>query len=64
MSVNQLREEYGIPKTDNLRDYFSKQELAQVQSIEMIVSGLVNCGWGYDEIKEFITNPSKKLIAS
>lgn len=63
-NAKQLREEYGISKKDNLRDYFSKEELEQVQSIEMIVSGLVNCGWGYDEIKGFITNPAKKLIAS
>lgn len=63
-NAKQLREEYGISKKDNLRDYFSKEELEQVQSIEMIVSGLVNCGWGYDEIKGFITNQAKKLIAS
>lgn len=63
-NAKQLREEYGISKKDNLRDHFSKEELEQVQSIEMIVSGLVNCGWGYNEIKGFITNPSKKLIVS
>lgn len=61
-SAKQLREEHGISKKDNLRDYFSKEELERVQSIEMIVSGLVNCGWGYDEIKGFITNPTKKLL--
>lgn len=59
----QLREEYGIDKKANLRDYFTVEELEKVQSIEMIISGLVNCGWGYNEIKEFITNPAKKLIA-
>jgi len=41
----------------------TKEELEKVQSVEMIVSGLVNCGWGYDEIKGFITNQSRKLIA-
>lgn len=62
-SAKQLREEYGITKKDMLRDYFSKEELEKVQSIEMIVSGLVKCGWGYNEIKGFITNDSRKLIA-
>ena len=62
-SAKQLREEYGITKQDNLRDYFSQEELAKVKSVEMIVSGLVDCGWGYDDVKSFITNASRKLIA-
>ena len=48
----------------NLRDYFTVEELAKVQSIEMIVSGLVNCGWGYNEIKHFITSSTLKLTAA
>ena len=63
-SAKQLREEYGVTKKDNLRDCFSMEELSKVQSVEMIVSGLVNCGWGYDEIKSFITNSSRKLISA
>jgi len=63
-TAKQLREEYRIDKKANLRDYFTVEELEKVQSIEMIISGLVNCGWGYNEIKEFITNPAKKLIAA
>ena len=61
-SAKQLREEYGITKKDNLRDCFSAEELSKVQSVEMIVSGLVNCGWGYDEIKGFIASTKNKLI--
>ena len=63
-TAKQLREEYGIDKKANLRVYFTVEELEKVQSIEMIISGLVNCGWGYNEIKEFITNPARKLIAA
>lgn len=63
-NARQLREEYGITKRDNLRDCFSVEELGKVQSIEMIISGLVNCGWGYDDIKNFITNPAKQLLAA
>lgn len=63
-TAKQLREEYGIDKKANLRDCFTAEELAKVQSIEMIVSGLVNCGWGYDDIKSFITNPTKKLLVA
>lgn len=63
-NARQLREEYEITKKDNLRDCFSVEELEKVQSIEMIISGLVNCGWGYDDIKNFITNPAKQLLAA
>lgn len=59
-----LREEYGITKKDNLRDYFSAEELSAVQSVEMIVSGLVSCGWGYDQIKEFVLNQNLRLLAA
>ena len=55
-SAKQLREEYGITKQDNLRDLFAQEELAKVQSVEMVVSGLVDCGWGYEDVKDFITN--------
>ena len=47
-NARQIREEYGVSKKDNLRDLFSAEELEKVQSVEMIVSGLVNCGWGYN----------------
>ena len=59
-----LREEYGISKKENLRDCFSEEELKAVQSVEMIVSGLVNCGWGYDQIKEFVLNQNLKMLAA
>lgn len=63
-NAKQLRKEYGITKQDNLRDLFAQEELAKVQSVEMVVSGLVDCGWGYDDVKDFITNGTKKLIAA
>lgn len=63
-SAKQLREEFGIGKQDNLRDLLSAEELAKVKSVEMVVSGLVDCGWGYDEIKAFIMNTERKLIVA
>lgn len=59
-----LREELGISKKDNLRDYFSTEELAAIQSAEMVVSGLVDFGWGYDQIKEFILRQNIKMLAA
>lgn len=59
-----LREEYGLSKKENLRDCFSEEELKAVQSVEMIVSGLVNYGWGYEQIKEFVMNQNLKMLAA
>ena len=63
-SAKQLREEYGVSKNDNLRDYFSEEDLKKVQNAEMLVSSLIGYGWGYNEIKSFITEQSRKLIAA
>lgn len=63
-SAKQLREEYGISKKDNLRDYFSEEDLKKVQNAEMLVSSLIGYGWGYNEIKNFITEQSRKFIAA
>lgn len=63
-SAKQLREEYGISKNDNLRDYFSEEDLKKVQNAEMLVSSLIGYGWGYNEIKSFITEQSRKFIAA
>lgn len=63
-NANQLREEYGIGKKDNLRDCFSEEELKAVQSAEMLVSSLINYGWGYDEIKDFVLKNVPKQLAS
>lgn len=60
----QLREEYGITKNDNLRDFFSEEELKKIQNVEMLVSGLVGCGWGYDDIKDFILKQSRLQLSA
>jgi len=65
LSANQLREKFGITKRDSLRDYLTQEELRAVQSMECLVSGLVDCGWEYARIKEFIhTNNTRRQIAA
>lgn len=63
-NAKQLREEFGISKKENMRDYFSEEELVKVQNAEMLVSALVGYGWGYNEIKEFILNKGINKIAA
>lgn len=60
----QLREQFGIDKKDNIRDFLSVEELKEVQSMEMLVSGLVDCGWGYDQIKTFIQQTNTKMLSA
>lgn len=60
-----LRDKLGIGRSDNLRDHFSQEELQAIQSMECLVSGLVDCGWEYAQIKEFIhTNNTRRQIAA
>lgn len=61
-NAKQLREEHGLDKKANPRDCFSSEELKAVQSMECLVSGLVDCGWEYDAIKNFIEQTNTKRI--
>ena len=62
--AKQLREEYGLDTKGNPRDCFSSDELSAVQSMERLVSGLVDCGWGYDQVKEFIMQTNTKRLSA
>lgn len=64
MRAKELREKYGIGKKDNLRDCFTQEELGQVQNAEMLVSSLMEYGWGFNEIKDFVLNKANKMIES
>lgn len=61
-TAKDLEREYGVKSRESLRDYFTGSELEKVQSMEMLVTSLINCGWGYTEIKEFVKNNSGNLI--
>lgn len=60
-NTKQLREEFGIGQKENLRDYLSEEQLRAIQSMECLVSGLADCGWGYDQIREFIQKNNTML---
>lgn len=64
MNTKQLREKLGISGNENLRDFLSEEELRAIQSMECLVSGLVDCGWGYGQIKEFIQQNNTLRIAA
>jgi len=62
-TAKELESDYGVKAKENLRDFFTGDDLAKVQSMEMLVSSLINCGWGYQQIKEFIQSEATKMIA-
>lgn len=61
-NAKELEEEYGVKPRENVRDYFTGDALARVQSMEMLVSSLINCGWGYEQIKNFVSE-QKQMIS-
>lgn len=65
MTAAQLRARFGVGKKGDLRDCFSLEELQAIQSMERLVSGLVDCGWGYEQVKEFIhTNNTRRQLSA
>lgn len=62
--LKQLQEEYHVKPKESIREYLTAEQLKDVESMEMLVSGLINCGWGYEQIKGFLeTNHLKQLAA-
>lgn len=61
MRASELREKYAIGKKDDLRSCFTEEELRKVQNAEMLVSSLIEYGWGFDEIKDFVLKNVDKL---
>lgn len=62
--AKQLRERYGIGRKEEIRDCFTAEELYLVQSMERLVSGLIDLGMGYEEIKEFIHEQAARRLAA
>lgn len=60
-TAKQFREQFGISKNENLRDCFTQEELRFIQSREMLVSSLIDCGWGYEQIKDFVQKETIKM---
>lgn len=59
----ELQEEYGMKPKESLRDYLTTEQLKDVENMEMLVGSLINCGWGYEQIKAFINENSVKQLA-
>nr|DAL97488.1 MAG TPA: KilA protein [Caudoviricetes sp.] len=62
-SLKELQEKYGVKEKESIREYVTADELKQIEAMEMLVSSLINCGWGYEQIKDFIQANSVGMIA-
>lgn len=62
-TMNDLREQYGVKGKESIREYITADELKEVESLEMLISSLINLGMGYDEIKSFINSKATALLA-
>lgn len=63
-NAKQLKKEYSVGEKENLRDFLSADDLAAVQSMERLVSGLVDCGWGYGQVKDFIMQTNTRRLTA
>ena len=62
-TMEELQEQYGVKGKESIRDYVTADELKQIEAMEMLVSSLISCGWGYDQIKSFIQANSVNMLA-
>lgn len=53
-SLKELQADFGVKPKETVRDYMTAEQLKEVESMEMLVSSLINLGMSYDEIKSFI----------
>lgn len=62
-TMKELQEEYKVQGKEGIRDHLTAEQLKDIESLEMLVSSLLNCGWGYEQIKTFIQQNAIKQIA-
>ena len=54
INSKQLREKLGIDKKDNIRDHLSSEELLKVSKMEKLTSSLLDIGFDYGQVKDFL----------
>jgi hypothetical protein len=52
--MDELKNEFGVKEKESVREHMTAEQLQEVESMEMLISSLINIGMSYDEIKEFI----------
>ena len=58
----QIREERGLDKKDNVRDYLTVEEVEQVMKVEDAIAGLLGLGRQYPEIRDIVMHDNSDLL--
>ena len=61
-SLKELQESLGVKNKESVRDYLTADDLRDIETMETLISSLLNCGFSYDKVKEFLYAHSIKPI--
>ena len=61
-SLKELQEQYHVKNKESIRDYLTNDDIRDIETMELLVSSLINCGWAYVQIKEFLYANSIKQL--
>ena len=61
-SLKELQESLGVKNKESIRDYLTADDIRDIETMETLVSSLLNCGFSYDKVKEFLYANSIKSI--
>ena len=62
-TMEEMRKQCGVKDKESVRESLTADQLADVENLERLASGLINIGWGYEEIKGFLMENATKRIA-
>ena len=62
-TMEEMRKQCGVKDKESVRESLTADQLADVENLERLASGLINIGWGYEEIKAFLMENATKRIA-
>lgn len=63
-NLDELKVEFGVKEKESIREKMTADQLQEVEALEMLISGLINIGMSYQEIKKFIAENYHKEIAA
>lgn len=63
-TMDELKNEFGVKEKESIREHMTADQLREVESMEMLISGLINIGMGYAEVKNFIENNYNKRLSA
>ncbi|MBQ8698343.1 MAG: Rha family transcriptional regulator [Schwartzia sp.] len=61
-TMEEMRKQCGAKDKESVRESLTADQLADVENLERLASGLINIGWGYEEIKAFLMENATKRI--